>query len=87
MCLYPLNISEEDQRVLERFVISMYDRSSLEPDIDRVRLDIVAHKQRSYDSIPPTRRVLCEHTKRASYQADCIWGQATMCNMVAESPG
>jgi len=28
-----------------------------------------------------------EHTKRAVYQAGCIWGQATICNMKNESPG
>ena len=50
---YPLNISDEDQRVLERFVITMYDRSSYVPDIDGVRLDMFARKQISYDSIPP----------------------------------
>ena len=43
----------------------MYDRSSSLTDIDAVRLVMFAHKQRSYDSIPPTRAALTEHAKRA----------------------
>ena len=45
-----------------------------------------ARKQRPYEAIPPTRAALLQHTKRAAYQAGCIWGQATQCQPEAESP-
>ena len=80
-------ITSDDQEVIEQFVITMYDRSSSLTDIDAVRLDMFARKQRSYDSIPPTRAALTEQTKRAIYQAGCIWSQATLCHMESDSPG
>lgn len=83
---YPTSICDEDISMLERFVILMYDRSSSATDIDSVRLDLFARKQRAYDAIPPTRAALVEHVKRAAYQAGCIWGQCTEKEMTTESP-
>ena len=60
---YPPVISEHDQNLLEMFVIMMYDRSSPITSIDDARLDLFARKQRSYESIPPTRGALIEHYK------------------------
>ena len=77
---HPPVITSEDQAVIDQFVITMYDRSTFLTEIDAVRLDMFARKQRPYDSIPPTKAALTEHTKRATYQAGCIWSQAT-CNM------
>ena len=65
----------DEEKVLERFVIIMYDRSSAATDIDSVRLDLFAHKQKSYDAIPPTIAAFEYHIKRASYQAGCIWAK------------
>ena len=64
----------------------MYDRSTSAADIDSVRLDLFARKQRSYDAIPPTQAALKQHTKRAAYQAGCIWGQTTKLTITDESP-
>lgn len=84
---YPLVVSEHSQIILEMFVITMHDRSSPTADIDDARLFSFARKQRSYESIPPTRGALVDHTERAAYNAGCIWGQATICKIVNESPG
>ena len=73
---YPPVITSDGREVIEQFVIT---------DIDAVRLDMFARKQRSYDS--PTRAALTEHTKCATYQAGCIWSQATLCHMEIDSPG
>ena len=48
---YPPVIGDEEKKVLERFVILMYDKSSTATDIDSVRLDLFARKQRAYDAI------------------------------------
>ena len=48
----------EDKRTLEKFVITMYDRSSFAIDIDELRLDMFALKQKPYDAIPPTQGAL-----------------------------
>ncbi|VDI55266.1 Hypothetical predicted protein [Mytilus galloprovincialis] len=44
----------------------MYDRTTT----------TFSHKQRQYDTIPPTRDALLEHTKRAAYQGGHAWEQA-----------
>ena len=46
----------------------MYDKSSTTTDIDSVRLDLFARKQRAYDEIPTTSAALEYHTKYAAYQ-------------------
>ena len=83
---YPLRVEESDLKVLERFVILMYDRSSTAGTVDEARLDMFARKQRAYEAIPPTRGALLQHTKRAAYQAGCVWGQATQCQPQPENP-
>ena len=42
--MYPPVIGGEEKKVLERFAIIMYDRSSSATDIDSVRLDMFACK-------------------------------------------
>jgi len=83
---YPPVIGKDDQSILEKFVVTMYDRSSATDSIDVARLELLSRKQRSYDVIPPTQAALIQHNKRAVYQAGCIWGQATICQMETNSP-
>ena len=71
---YPPVIGGEEKKFLERFAIVMYDRSSSATDIDSVRLDMASPSD--HDAIPPASAALDYHTKRAAYQAGCIWGQA-----------
>ena len=55
--------------------------------VSEARLDLFAHKQRAYDSIPPTSGALKEHVKRPAFQAGHIWNQSTVCNPQLPSPG
>ena len=71
LSMYPPVFGDEEKKVLERFVIIMYNRSSSATDIDSVRLDMFDHKQ-SYDAIPPTNAALDYIIKQAAYQAGCI---------------
>ena len=73
-------------KILENFVVLMYDRSSTADGVDEARLDLFARKQRSYEAIPPTRAALIQHTKRAAYQAGCVWVQAILHQLKAENP-
>ena len=65
---YPPVLGKDDQSILEKFVVIMYDIS-------------IATKNRSYDSSPSppptTQAALILHSKRAAFQAVCIWGQET----------
>ena len=68
---HPSIIGDEEQNVLEPFVITMYDRSGEATDIDAVRLDMFARKQRSYETIPPTQAALVQlselHTRQSAF--------------------
>ena len=72
LSMYPPVIGDEEKKVLERFVINIYDGSSSATDIDSVKLDTYARKQKSYDAIHPTSAALDYHTQRAAYQGGCI---------------
>lgn len=60
----------------------MYDRSSTAEDVDDVRLDIFAQKQRPYETILPIQAVL----KHAAYEVGCIWSQSTVCQPEMQTP-
>ena len=83
---YPPTVGDEDIENLEKFVIAMYDRSSIAKCVDDARLELFARKQKSYQSIPPTQAALVQHLKRSAYQAGCIWSQATVCQPEILSP-
>lgn len=61
---YPPTILDVDMKILEKFVVLMYDGSSAVDSVDEARLDQFARKQRPYEAIPPTRATLLQHTKR-----------------------
>lgn len=83
---YPPILDDGDLEILEKFVVLMYDRSSTAANVDETRLDMFDRKQRLYEAIPPTKAALLQHTKRAAYQAGCIWAQSTQPQPEAESP-
>ena len=83
---YPPTIAYGVLDILEKFVVTMYDKHSNTNKVDKARLQLFTKKQRSYDSIPPTSASLGQHVKRSAFKAACIWGQATESNMQPESP-
>ena len=82
----PLDLDEEDQSHLEKFVVTMYDRSSTSSYVNKARLELFARKQQSYMAIPPTQALLKQHTKRAVYQGGIIWGQTMNARPSLPSP-
>ena len=83
---YPVVLDDADICELEKFVMALYDKSSSADTVDKARLDLFARKQRNYDAIPPSSAALCEHIKRAVYQAGMIWGQAMVPAYTPETP-
>lgn len=69
---YSPTITEEDIQLLEKYVITLYDKSSETTSVDDARLDLFARKQKPYENIPPTRSALVQHTKRAAYQVNIL---------------
>ena len=84
---YPPTLDDGDMEVLEKFVVTMYDRSSTTSHVNDARLNMFVRKQRPYDAIPPTSATgLHEHVKRAVYVASCIWSQSTLSQSDMLSP-
>ena len=83
---HPPTIEDDDMEILEKFVVLMYDRSSTAGGVEEARLDLFARKRRPYEAILPTRAALIQHTKRAAYQAGCVWAQAILSQPEAENP-
>ena len=83
---YPPTVGDEDLEILEKFVVIMYDRSSTVSCVNDAQLELFARKQRSFQSIPPTQAALVQHSKRAAYQAACIWSQSVMRQPETQNP-
>ena len=58
---YPLTLDDEALEAFEKFVVIMYDRSSSATEVNEARLELYAHKQRSFDSILPTQAGLLQY--------------------------
>ena len=71
---------------IERFVILLYDRSSECFEVDKARKDLFTRKGRAIENIPPSSAALIQHTKRAAYQAGCVWGQCLLSEPQLENP-
>lgn len=81
----PNEVTEECMRVLERFVVLLYDRTSSLMSVNEARKELFP-KRSKLDSIPPTRAALEEHVKRAVFQGGHVWGQALLPHPVLPSP-
>ena len=68
-------LSEQQFRVLERFVVIMYSRTSPHQDVNHARQSMFSQGTRSIESIPPTQAALEQHVKRAAFQAGHVWGR------------
>jgi len=65
-------IDSELFRILQRYIVLLYDRSSDTDEVNICRRLLYTKKNRSIENIPPTSDTLLQHTKRATLQAD-IW--------------
>ncbi len=79
-------IDEVMERV-ERFVVLLYDRTSLFDNTNACRKDLFTRKGRALEALPPTSAGLLEHIKRAAYQGGHCWGQALIPAPTLPSPG
>jgi hypothetical protein len=73
--------------VIERFVILMYDNTSVDVSVDVARMNMFTSKTQIIDRLPPTQGALVQHVKRAIYQADHVWAKASEASPTLPSPG
>jgi hypothetical protein len=69
------HVIDEWMQILERFVVLLYDRTSIEEGVKRARKQLFSKKNTAIDGLPPTQAALIQHTKRAIYQAGHCWAQ------------
>lgn len=73
-----LNDVQESSPVIERFVVLLYNKSSVNSKVNVERQRLFAQKSRSIDAIPPSQAALKQHILRAVYQGALIWGQVLL---------
>ena len=71
-------------KIIERFVILMYDKTSRCTDIDKARRKMFAKRLKA-EQIPPTFDALELHLRRAIYQGGYVWAQALLTQPVLPS--
>lgn len=69
-------INEEQFRLLERFVVIMYSRTSPHDNVCNARKAMFSQGTKSIENIPPTQAALEQHVKRAHFQAGHVWGRS-----------
>ena len=82
----PSQISEDDVKSLERFVVLLYKRTSTLQNVNETRKRLFAFGNRQLENIPPTSSALLQHVKRAVFQAGHVWGQSLVANASVPSP-
>ncbi|CAC5416382.1 unnamed protein product [Mytilus coruscus] len=72
--------------LLERYVVLLYHRTSESNSVNEAREVFFAHKGRSIESVPQTRKALYQHAKHSVYQAGLILIQCVLLQPVLPSP-
>lgn len=72
----PKETMETVLHVIERFVVLLYDRTSICTRVNDCRMELFAKKGRLPEGIPPTLDALKLHIQRAVYQASYCWAQS-----------
>ncbi|XP_061721794.1 uncharacterized protein LOC133528424 isoform X2 [Cydia pomonella] len=71
---------------IQKFVITMYDRSCPSETVNECRKNLFTKKDRQIDNLPPTEAALKQHTLRAVLQAVYVWGQCLIKNQNIPCP-
>ena len=72
----PTEVTEQTMKVIERFTVLLYERTSTCTDVDKATKKMFAKTSSVQQRIPPTRAALEQHIKWAAFQGGHIWGQA-----------
>ena len=71
---FHLDGSSDVFRLLERYIVLLYDKNCPETSVNAARKYLVAQKQKSMDSLPPTQNALQHHFDRCIFQVIIIFG-------------
>lgn len=80
-----VDIQSDSFRILERFTITLYQRTSPLESVNEVRREMFCQQNKTMETIPPTQAALLEHTKRAVYQAE-VWSTCDLAQQELPTP-
>ena len=80
----PSQISENDVKSLDRFMVLLCKRTSTLQNVNEARKRLFAFGNRQLENIPPTSSALLQHVKRAVFQAFHVWGQSLVAKSCRE---
>ena len=79
-------LSSDHIAVTGSFVISVYSRYRTLTNVNQTYQQIFAQSSHTFECLPPTKAVLVEPVKRATYQAGYVWGQCIIAKQLLPSP-
>ena len=74
----PSEVTEEQLRMIERYVILKYDKASSKQSVNKCKKDLFSKMSRQIKNIPPTNATLLQNTNRTNLQAGYVWAQSTV---------
>ena len=74
----PSSVTDHVLKILEKFVIILYDRTSADVKVNDARRHLFACKGRAIENQPLTQAAPLQHPLRAVYQAGYCWGQCLL---------
>ena len=78
--------SSDHIAVTGSFVISLYSVYRTLTNVNQTYQQIFAQSSHTFEYLPPTKSVLVEPVKRATYQAGYGWGQSIIAKQLLPSP-
>lgn len=79
-------LDDASMAIIERFVILLYDKTSVHSLVNISRQHLFATKTQNIESIPPSQAALHQHLLRALFQGAIVWGQALIPKPYIPSP-
>ena len=73
---YPIEMTENDEKMVEKFIELLYDRSFQSFPVDSTRKKLFCQKNSAFKNLPPTSAALKYHIKRAVIQVCIVRGQS-----------
>ena len=80
-----LDTSSPHFRLIERFTVIWYDRTSTSDSVNKARREIFSQKSHSLENLPPTQDALLQHVLRVAYQSG-FWTYSVVSDFEIPSP-
>ena len=81
----PVTIDGQHFKLLERYTVVLYDKTSHLHSINEARRELFCQKNKTTEHIPPTQDALLQHSKRVAYQSG-IWATSELAHQPTPSP-